>query len=192
MLGPSPLTQSHTRPSLVMIAMNYVHLGSLLSPRSFSHLNSAVVATDPAVLSSTSFMRSFGRTSLVSMALDHVHPDASTFLRSITRFGAVAPTLDYIHSGFLSTPRSSARLEPLAVVSNFLHIDAVLPFHSSTQVGVSFSVFGVGCSGSSVIPPDSVLFGSFTLLRSTARLGLAVLATDLVTSGPSMSARLFA
>jgi len=187
-----------------MSVLDFVHLGSTLSLRSFSRFGSSVSVLDFLHLGSSLSLRSFARLgSAVSVrglsrfgssmsVLDFVHLGSTLSLRSFSRFGSSVSVLDFVHLGSSLSLRSFSRFGSSVSVLDFLHLGSSLSLRSFARMGSAVSATGVSRFGSSVSIFDFLHLGSSLSLRSFSRFGSSVSVLDFLHLGSSLSLRSFA
>jgi acyl-[acyl carrier protein]--UDP-N-acetylglucosamine O-acyltransferase len=155
-----------------MSVLDFLHLGSSLSLRSFARVSSSV---------SVRGLSNFGSSMSV---LDFLHLGSSLSLRSFARVGS-SVSLNGL-SRFGSVFSMS--------VLDLVHLGSSLSLRSFVRVGSSISLSGLSRFGSvfSMSVLDFVHLGSSLSLRSFARVGSSVSVLDFLHLGSSLSLRSFA
>ena len=126
--------------------LDFLHLGSSLSLRSFGRLGSGLSVVDFLHLGSSLSLRSFGRIGSGLSVLDFLHLGSSLSLRSfarlgsaasvagLSRFGSSLSVLDFVHLGSSLSLRSFSRFGSAVSV-----LDFVTEFLQSMQAEESVS-----------------------------------------------------
>jgi hypothetical protein len=141
--------------------VDFVHLGSSVSLRSFARLGSAVSVMGFSHVGASLSLRSFAR---VGSAL-------SVF--GVARFGSLfsLSVMDYVHLGASVSLRSLARVGAAVSVFDFANIGSSMSLRSYARLGSAFSLFGMARLGASVSVLDYASFGSSMSVRGFVRIG---------------------
>jgi hypothetical protein len=99
-------------------AVDFVHLGSALSLRSFGRMGSGLSVLDFLHLGSSISLRSFGRVGSGLSAVDFVHLGSALSMRSFGRMGSGLSVLDFLHLGSSLSLRSFCRMGSITSLSD--------------------------------------------------------------------------
>jgi len=174
-----------------MSVLDFLHLGSSLSLRSFVRAGSAV-----SVLGVSRFGSSMS-------VLDFVHLGSSLSLRSfarassavsvlgVSRFGSSMSVLDFVHLGSSLSLRSFARASSALSVWGVSRFGSGLSVLDIVHLGSSLSLRSFGRFGSGLSVFDFLHLGSSLSVRSFGRFGSSMSVLDFLHLGSSLSLRSF-
>ena len=175
------------------------HFGAVSSVDGCVRLRFSLLASNPAHFGSLPLSRSLARLEPSCPVSSEIFPGFSSPPRSLTWSSPSSVTLDFAHFDSLLSARSLAQLNPVSSVSDFaqfrssmllrsfawfgLSLIAMAETHSRTSLSLQFSaypessvpVFGVSRLEMSPVVLDLVHFGSSSLSRGLAYLGLFLL-----------------
>lgn len=120
--------------------LDFFHLGSSLSMRSFARLGSAVSVLDFGHIGSSVSLRSFARVGSSVSVLDFFTLGSSLSMRSFARLGSAVSVLDFSHVGSSVSLRSYARIGSSVSVLDFFTLGSSLSCRSFARIGSGLSL----------------------------------------------------
>lgn len=162
------------RVGSTLSVVDFAHLGSSFSLRSFARVGRALSVFSFSNIGSSLSLRSLGRLG------------SSFSVYQFARFGSTLAVLDLVHGGSSLSIRGFARFgSSLSIFGMFrmasslsvvdcTHLGSSMSLRAMSRLGSSFSVFGISRLGSSISVLDYAVMCSSMSLRGFCRLGCSL------------------